>query len=68
MNETKQRYLSADEVIAIAHRRGLTHVKDSTIKQAAYVGHKPLQRTLVAGRVYYTPEAVEKWLAGENPK
>jgi hypothetical protein len=45
-----------------------TDFPEEPIKQAAYVGHKPLQRTLVAGRVYYTPEAVEKWLAGVQPK
>lgn len=67
MNETAQRYLSTAEVVAIARERGLKHVTENTVKVAAYYKNKPLQRTLVAGRVYFTVEAVEKWLAGVQP-
>jgi O-acetylhomoserine/O-acetylserine sulfhydrylase-like pyridoxal-dependent enzyme len=67
MNETKQRFYDSTEVVGIAHERGLKHVTENTIKVAAYQKPIKLRRTLVAGRVYFTQEAIEAWLAGTDP-
>jgi len=61
-----QRYFNSAEVVAIAHARGLKHITGGTVRVAAYQGHRPLKKTKVAGRIYFTQEAIDAWLSGQT--
>jgi hypothetical protein len=57
----KQFYDSAEAVL-VARELGHVDVCSSTVKKAAYYGEKPLKRTKIGGRVFFTREDIETWL------
>lgn len=66
MTAPTQRFYDSAEVVAIAQGRGLKHITEGTVRVAAYQGHRPLKKTKVAGRIYFTQEAIDAWLAGQT--
>ncbi|TXI53929.1 DNA-binding protein [Mycolicibacter arupensis] len=65
MTAPTQRFFDSAEVVAIAHARGIKHITENSVIVAAYQGRRPLKKTKVAGRVYYTQEAIDAWLSGQ---
>lgn len=66
MSAPAQQFYDRAEVVVIAHARGLKHITEKSVITAAYEGRKPLKRTKVNGRVYYSHRDVEAWLAGDR--
>jgi len=63
MNHAQLQFHDLAETVLIAREMGLVTVTASTVKKAAYCGDKPLQRTKIGGRVYFSRDAIETWVA-----
>ncbi|OBF84239.1 hypothetical protein A5791_02365 [Mycobacterium sp. 852002-51163_SCH5372311] len=65
MSAPVQQYYDRKGVVRLAHERGLNHITENSVNAAAYHGDRPLKRTKIHGRIYYTLKDIEAWLAGE---
>lgn len=66
MTAPTQQYYRRSEVVALAHERGLTHITEHSVAAATYHNDRPLKRTKIHGRVYYSLTDIDAWLAGER--
>jgi hypothetical protein len=51
------------ETVLVSRELGQVDVTFSTVKKAAYYGDRPLKRTKIGGRVYFSRQDIEAWLA-----
>jgi hypothetical protein len=61
-----QQFYDKAEVARIARERGLKHITENSVWTAAYCGNRPLKKTKINGRIYFSSSAVEAWLSGET--
>ncbi|WP_050584519.1 hypothetical protein [Mycobacterium avium] len=61
-----QQYYDRKGVVRLAHERGLNHITENSVGNAAYKGNRPLKLTKVSGRVYFKIDDIEAWFAGEQ--
>ena len=64
MTAAVEQYYDREGVVRLARSRGLIHINENSVETAAYRGSRPLKKTKIAGRIYYSHSAVEAWLAG----
>lgn len=65
MTAPVQQYYDQKGVARLARERGLTHITENSVSNAAY-RHGTLKRTKIHGRVYYKLDDINAWLAGEG--
>lgn len=56
-------YLSCADVVVYLHSKGLTHYNERKVLRATYEGRKLLKKTKFDGRVYWSREDVDAWIA-----
>ncbi|AKK28703.1 hypothetical protein [Mycobacterium sp. EPa45] len=66
MTAPAQQYYDQKGVTRLARERGLSHITENSVINAAYRDGR-LKRTKIQGRIYYKIEDIEAWLTGERP-
>lgn len=65
MTAPVRQYYDRKAVAELAQTRGLTHITEYSVENAAY-RDGTLKRTKIHGRIYYKIEDIEAWLTGEH--
>lgn len=65
MTAPVQQYYDQKGVAQLARERGLHHITENSVINAAYRDGR-LKRTKVQGRIYYRLQDIEEWLSGET--
>ncbi len=64
MTAPVRQYYDRKAAAELAQARGLSHITENSVENAAYRDGK-LKRTRIQGRIYYKIEDIEAWLTGE---
>lgn len=64
-SEAVEKYYTFKQVAEIARERGLAHVTENSVSNAAYRSGA-LRKTKICGHIYFKASDVEKWLQADN--